>query len=560
VDGVPIPECTLRAAVNETNSLVGAQTVDVPAGTYTLNNDLCCEGAGDAFNERGDLDITDDLTLNGAGADLTIVQQGTVAHSGFDRIAEIWGSETDAMLAGMTMRNARAPEGFNKDLGGSLRVTDGSLTVSEVVVDSSYATCTGGGIFNATPGSLTILSSTITNNDVGSSCETGGGVSNDGVSLVIEDSHFEGNSAGYGGALIAGSPTGTTTIEDSTFKDNSASSGGAIRQTGGEMIVSGSTFHGNNASSFGGGIDFFSGTSLLVTNSTFSANTTQNRGGAITANPAAFTLNHVTVADNTASNTVGGVAAHPGATVMNSILDSNSPTNCDVTFDAGHNLSSDTSCFADGGSDLRETNPELGDLGDNGGPTHTRALAETSPAIDAADLDTCLAADQRGAGRPEGDGCDIGAYEYDVDTDDDGVLNIDDDCPNTPSGAGVDANGCASSQLDDDEDGVMNDLDACPATPVADDVGADGCSYALSVTKKGKGTVRSDEVAPRINCGDVCVARYASDDSVTLTAKPKKGYKFSKWDPTGPCGAFVKQPCTLTLNGDKTAHAIFKKR
>jgi hypothetical protein len=56
--------------------------------------------------------------------------------------------------------------------------------------------------------------------------------------------------------------------------------------------------------------------------------------------------------------------------------------------------------------------PELGvgPLGDNGGPTQTHALADGSPAIDAA-TESCPTIDQRGVGRPIGGGCDVGAFE-----------------------------------------------------------------------------------------------------------------------------------------------------
>ncbi|MDP6899262.1 MAG: pre-peptidase C-terminal domain-containing protein [Candidatus Thalassarchaeaceae archaeon] len=50
-----------------------------------------------------------------------------------------------------------------------------------------------------------------------------------------------------------------------------------------------------------------------------------------------------------------------------------------------------------------------------------------------------------------------------------------DHCPNSPSGAIVDENGCAASELDDDVDGVTNDLDACPNTPGGESVDALGC-------------------------------------------------------------------------------------
>jgi hypothetical protein len=54
----------------------------------------------------------------------------------------------------------------------------------------------------------------------------------------------------------------------------------------------------------------------------------------------------------------------------------------------------------------------LGPLGDNGGPTQTRALLIGSPAIDAGSNDCPPpATDQRGTARPQGAGCDIGAFE-----------------------------------------------------------------------------------------------------------------------------------------------------
>lgn len=55
-------ECTLRAAIEETNALDGPNTVTVPAGTYYT----------------GDLEITDDLTLTGEGAEQTIIDGGGV--------------------------------------------------------------------------------------------------------------------------------------------------------------------------------------------------------------------------------------------------------------------------------------------------------------------------------------------------------------------------------------------------------------------------------------------------------------------------------------------------
>ena len=56
--------CTLRAAIMEANALAGADTITVPAGTYTL----AIAGTDEDAGATGDLDITDDLTIVGAGA------------------------------------------------------------------------------------------------------------------------------------------------------------------------------------------------------------------------------------------------------------------------------------------------------------------------------------------------------------------------------------------------------------------------------------------------------------------------------------------------------------
>ncbi len=63
------------------------------------------------------------------------------------------------------------------------------------------------------------------------------------------------------------------------------------------------------------------------------------------------------------------------------------------------------------GADVRDLDPLLRPLGDNGGATPTLLPHIDSPAIDAGADDACAAADQRGLERPQGARCDIGAVE-----------------------------------------------------------------------------------------------------------------------------------------------------
>jgi hypothetical protein len=76
--------------------------------------------------------------------------------------------------------------------------------------------------------------------------------------------------------------------------------------------------------------------------------------------------------------------------------------------------------------------------------------------------------------------CDACAFWDNPDTclddDNDGVLNPDDDCANTPANEIPDSGGCSCSQLDTDQDGVDDCDDLCPETPPILDVDNDGCA------------------------------------------------------------------------------------
>ncbi|MEM2941609.1 MAG: hypothetical protein QW304_08705, partial [Thermoproteota archaeon] len=80
-------------------------------------------------------------------------------------------------------------------------------------------------------------------------------------------------------------------------------------------------------------------------------------------------------------------------------------------------------------------------------------------------------------------------------------------------------------------------------------------SYTLTVSISGHGTVTSNPSG--INCsnnGGNCIAQYSSGTTVTLTATPAQGYKFSSWG--GSCSG-SSTTCQLVMNADRSVTAIF---
>ena len=352
--------CTLRAAIQETNALAGADEIILPPNTYLLT----------IVSELG---ITGSLTFTGGDASTTIID-GNKSVRPNSRVL-VAGSGITVNISGVTIRN-----------GG----TGGG----------------GGGIFNV--GTLTLTNSTVSGNNAG---ENGGGIYNSGT-LTLTNSTVSGNNTGEDGGGISNADSGTVTLTNSTVSGNNAGDGGGGIRNSGTLTLTNSTVSGNNAGGDGGGIYDFSGTA-----NSFNSTITDNRsdadlngtgigGGVHNAAAATFTFQNTILAGNSETLRVGNFfVATTGE--------------CDGTIiSSGNNLMEnyDTSrCTVTGNPLLAD--PKLGPLQNNGGSTQTHALLASSPAIDAGDPGGCrdnlgalLTTDQRGFPRPAV-GCDIGAYE-----------------------------------------------------------------------------------------------------------------------------------------------------
>lgn len=80
-------------------------------------------------------------------------------------------------------------------------------------------------------------------------------------------------------------------------------------------------------------------------------------------------------------------------------------------------------------------------------------------------------------------------------------------------------------------------------------------SPTLNITSVGKGSVVSNETAPKISCGLTCSAAYAVPATVTLTALPRSGARFVGWG--GVCSINTGPLCTVEItSGTSTFSAL----
>jgi len=225
--------CSLRAAIQEANSLAGAQTICVPGGTYTLTIPGTLEDAA----ATGDLDITDDLTINGAGAKSTFIDGGLI-----DRVLHSIGATLQ--VSGVTIQNGKIIC-WDGQFGAGIAVAGGSVTITYSTISNNTVSCgsvgNSGGI-SCSWCTLLIQDSAISNNSAyGPDWSVGGGILKTGSgTLTISNSTISGNHADrYGGGIYTNSFTAT--ITNSTVTNNSAGwgsgSGIALRNAGGGATV-----------------------------------------------------------------------------------------------------------------------------------------------------------------------------------------------------------------------------------------------------------------------------------------------------------------------------------
>ncbi len=345
--------CTLRAALDETNALVGADSISLPTpGVYLVGIALY---------------VADDLTLattGAANAQNTFIDAANLVQAmrsfGWSSInaASIY-YEPSIAFTGFTVRNGVSSSG-----GGALYI-DGAFWLIDQSAFIGNQGNQGGAIdFGAGPG-LAISNSLFGNNSTvaGASPADGGALylsANAGLTNVT----LTGNTAANGGGALCVS-TGQTVLLNATLSQNTAN--GAAATNGGGVLVNGTALPGE--------------ASLVIANTILAQN----------------------------SDTTGaGPDCALGGTAANAIFYSQKQNLLGVV---------DGCAFIADPTDQVGADPKLVALADNGGPTLTEALALGSAAINGVSAESCAASafDQRHVARPHGVGgsgaCDIGAFE-----------------------------------------------------------------------------------------------------------------------------------------------------
>jgi hypothetical protein len=323
---------SFREAVNAANARVGADVIVLPTGVYQL----ALAGANENGNATGDFDISDEVTIRGAGAAVTIIDGQDL-----DRVLDILGPAPASIkveIEGLAIRNGNTP-----DLGGGgINFGNANLVLRDCAILDNRAGGNGGGISNGSAigtGTLTIVRTTVARNIAG---DSGGGILvMGGSALTVRNSTIRSNEAAtFGGGIRAsmleltssvlvgnssefdggGALVGTATIIGSSIRGNQSGDDGGGLWVVGMATVTDSTFDGNIAVGGGGGLQ---ADTAVVIGSTFTENSARTGGGISTVSNATVTRCTLNGNLSTEFGRGGGLFSENSATLTNSVISGN---------------------------------------------------------------------------------------------------------------------------------------------------------------------------------------------------------------------------------------------
>jgi len=322
---------------------------------------------------------------------------GTAAYAGSIGHTKISGSLITGNVATATSSAASSQAGqtlylLNEPVSiARTRITDNSATATS----PGGADAEAGGVYSQL--GLTLSDSTVDGNEISATSTgdkalaEGGGIETSQTTKVVRST------------LSRNRVSARTSA--SGFQANAWGGGGYV----GDLTASNSTIALNavSASSGPGGHAYVDGAGL-------------DASGCCSIVSSTIAGNSLSITGPSAGVYGGGLYTTSGMSIEGTILANNTSVTGPDCYGSssgptskGHNLiRKATGCnFTKAGTDKVGVDPKLGPLSSNGGPTQTMAIALGSPARDAIPTPYPVKRDQRGVQRPQGPGCDIGAYE-----------------------------------------------------------------------------------------------------------------------------------------------------
>src|SRR6476660_4176969 len=387
-------------------------------GTLTVSSCVLSDNSNAGISNSGTVTVSN-CALSGNSGGMTSFGTLTVSY------CEISGNSGDGIFNGGTLTVSNcALSGNSGDGIGNRAFSSGaaSLTVVNSNVSDNHSIGISNYVEEFATLTVTMRSTTVSGNSAGGVLAQGGGVIfGGGIQVTVTDCTVSGNS--FWGGIHA---TGLTnlTVTNSTISGNSANTGFPGGDSGGGIyganLVENSTISGNSAATSGGGIYG----SIEIVNSTISGNSAGTSGGGIYNFPYSLNVANSTITGNSAPSgggiynkrpPVGDIVVEISNTILNAGASGENIFNDGGTITSlGYNLSSDDGGgYLTGPGDQINTDPLLGPLQNNGGPTFTHALLPGSPAIDAGDPNFSPPPfdDQRGCPRVINGRIDIGSFE-----------------------------------------------------------------------------------------------------------------------------------------------------
>jgi len=284
-----------------------AATLTVPGDYRDVPTAIDAAAAGDTIEVDGGtwrdvVSVTKDLTIVGVTGSTTT----TLSATGFDDVLTI-DSGAVVVLEGFSIDPSPA--------GRAVDVTDGELTLRDIVVRGNSVVDRPGAALRVRPGSTLTVEDSILDNNTASN-QPGGHVHAEDATLVLRRTLLQGGSADEGGAVWA---SGTrVTLEDCELLDNEAGGGGAIFLSGSTLTATGTRFDGNRAASDwsdpnGGAVLMVDGAIATLDDCVITDNISENRGGAVDIDDGSLTMTRGEADNNQAA--FGGAFYLDGGTL-----------------------------------------------------------------------------------------------------------------------------------------------------------------------------------------------------------------------------------------------------